>query len=468
MNIGHGSSSFVDETVYTESRTVLSFPEGNGVSLSQTTAVIDSGRYTIELLFRFHQIDGWRKIIDFKHGSDDAGLYSFDGRLNFYPTALAPRPTIAADTYAQVVLTRAASGKVTGFVNGVRQFSFRDVDELAVIDASDALRFFVDDTATGGEQSAGAVSRIRLYDGPSNASQVAVLACEEVPNAICGSDADDRISGTAGDDIILPGAGDDVIAGGGGNDVIVGHEGDDVMMGNDGDDLLLGGRGGDSLSGGAGDDVLMGQAGADTLAGAAGGDVLEGGAGPDRLLGGEGVDACSGGPGRDRPLGCERQRPGSPRVYAGPLGEAGGTARFELVKRVGRPLAMRSMGFEGVRLTCDIDGSVQVWGFGWEWRARWTGGLRELPGHALDLDDVGGMVVHIHGTINAVRGSGTLSIAVGLYTQDEQVQTCSSGELTWTVDRTVPPIESPAPPPAIQVLHFVTASGAHLTMTRLA
>lgn len=30
------------------------------------------------------------------------------------------------------------------------------------------------------------VSRIRLYDGPLNASEVAALACEEILDATCG------------------------------------------------------------------------------------------------------------------------------------------------------------------------------------------------------------------------------------------------------------------------------------------
>ncbi len=75
--------------------------------------------------------------------------------------------------------------------------------------------------------------------------------------------------------------------------------------------------------------------------------------------------------------------------------------------------------------------------------------------------------LHLHGTIQAVHGSGTFSLAVAQFTQDEHVQICSTGELAWTVDRTVPPVESPTPPTAIQVLHFVTASGARVTMTRL-
>lgn len=156
-------------------------------------------------------------------------------------------------------------------------------------------------------------------------------------------------------------------------------------------------------------------------------------------------------------------RSGKLRIYEGPLGEAGAKIQFELIKRDGRPLAMRSVSFEAT-LTCDVDGSVQEWGVGYGW----GGQLPELPSHAVDLDDVGGnQALHLHGTIQAVHGSGTFSLAVVQFTQDEHVQICSTGELAWTVDRTVPPVESPTPPTAIQVLHIVTASGARVTMTRL-
>jgi hypothetical protein len=270
--IGHGSGSFADEDVLSATRTVLRFPRGNGVVLSPATGVINTGEYTIEVLFRFHRIESWRKIIDFKNGTDDSGLYSLDGHLNFFPTEIATSRSIEADTYAQVVLTRVASGKVAGYVNGVRQFSFRDVDGFAVIDPDDTLRFFKDDKITRGEQAKGAVSRIRLYDGALTPTEVAALACQQIPNAICGSDADDQITGTAGDEIVLAGAGDDTVDGGGGND------------------------------------ILLGQAGADTLAADEGRDHLQGGTGPDELDGGAGNDFCSGGPGGDRLRHCEHER----------------------------------------------------------------------------------------------------------------------------------------------------------------
>ena len=47
-----------------------------------------------------------------------------------------------------------------------------------MIDANDTLRLFSDDTVTANEDSGGAVSRIRLYEGPLSASDVAALAAE--------------------------------------------------------------------------------------------------------------------------------------------------------------------------------------------------------------------------------------------------------------------------------------------------
>jgi hypothetical protein len=67
---------------------------------------------------------------------------------------------IDADSYVHVVLTRDASGTVAGYVNGSRQFSFNDINELAVIDANDTLLFFRDDLTTRTEYSSGAVAQM--------------------------------------------------------------------------------------------------------------------------------------------------------------------------------------------------------------------------------------------------------------------------------------------------------------------
>jgi hypothetical protein len=186
VKIGQGSSGFADEAVLGHTRTVLRFARGSGLSLAPTAGVIDSREYAIELLFRMDRLGGYRKIIDFKEGSSDNGLYSLDGCLNFFDTALASRAMIEVDAYVHVVLTRDASERVVGYVDGVRRISFRDTGELAVIDANDTLLFFRDDSVTDIEYSGGAVSRIRLYDGPLTGIEVAGLACVELTGTICG------------------------------------------------------------------------------------------------------------------------------------------------------------------------------------------------------------------------------------------------------------------------------------------
>jgi hypothetical protein len=157
-------------------RPVLSFSGRGGVALTPATGVVYPDTYTIELLFRFDQVQGYRKIVDVKDGSDDSGLYVLEGCLTFFPVDEGPTTAIVLNAYAHVVLTRDSTGRVAGYVDGVRQFAFQDGDGLAEI-ASDTLRFFVDDSETRREYSEGAVTRIRLYDRALTANEVAALAC---------------------------------------------------------------------------------------------------------------------------------------------------------------------------------------------------------------------------------------------------------------------------------------------------
>jgi hypothetical protein len=160
--------------------TVLRFGGGRGLALAPTTRVIGSSGYTIEILFRFDLVAGYRKIIDFGGGAADAGLYLLDGCLTFFPKPQDALTRIDPDTYVQVVLTRDAADRVVGYVNGVRQFEFDDRGGLAEVGGTDGLRFFVDDATTGSEYSSGAVSQIRLFDLALTANEVAALACTEI------------------------------------------------------------------------------------------------------------------------------------------------------------------------------------------------------------------------------------------------------------------------------------------------
>ena len=160
--------------------TVLRFAGGRGLALAPTTRVIRSSGYTIEVLFRFDLTPGFRKVIDFKNGSTDDGVYLLDGCLIFFPKEQDALTGIGSDSYVQIVLTRDAADRVVGYVDGVPQFAFNDRGGLAEVGGSNSLRFFVDDVTTTGEWSSGAVSQIRLFDQALTANEVALLACTEL------------------------------------------------------------------------------------------------------------------------------------------------------------------------------------------------------------------------------------------------------------------------------------------------
>lgn len=174
VGVGQTAAAFVFDASI--DRTVLSFSGHGGLALSPATAVVYRDVYTIELLFRFDRVDGFRKLVDFKDGSVDDGLYVLDGCLNFVPRNERPNRGIERHSYVQVVLTRDSSERVVGYVDAVRQFAFRDAAGFAEI-APETLRFFADDSTTRVEHSNGAVTQIRLYNRALTAGEVAAVAC---------------------------------------------------------------------------------------------------------------------------------------------------------------------------------------------------------------------------------------------------------------------------------------------------
>lgn len=174
VDAGRHAAAFVFDASI--DRPVLGFSGRAGLALTPATGVVYPGTYSIELLFRFDEVGGYRKVLDFKDGSVDDGLYVLDGCLSFFPETLRPTTAIRLNAYAHVVLTRDSAERVVGYVDGVEQFAFDDEAGLGVI-ASDTLRFFVDDAETRREFSDGAVTQIRLYDRALTGNEVAALAC---------------------------------------------------------------------------------------------------------------------------------------------------------------------------------------------------------------------------------------------------------------------------------------------------
>jgi PASTA domain/Concanavalin A-like lectin/glucanases superfamily len=170
-NVGAGND-FATETVRGESDRVLTFPEGNGLSLVDP-GLVPNNDYSVVLAFRFTDLDTYDRILD-TSGEADHGLYQHLGALDFHDSDSVnhegPSGAIEANEYVEVGFTRDSGERIAGYANGVQQFSYTDVnaDENALI-GLDGLRFFLDD---GGEEAAGAVARIRLFNRALSADQV--------------------------------------------------------------------------------------------------------------------------------------------------------------------------------------------------------------------------------------------------------------------------------------------------------
>jgi hypothetical protein len=152
---------------------VGTFSHGAGYMLSDTTGEVPTDAYSIVMLFRLSEIGGYDRLIDFKNGTADSGLYLQAGFLRFHPLSGLGSKVIANNEYAQVVVTRAADGVVQGFVDGVQQWQFTDTTGDGLI-SPNTLRFFLDNSSGGvtTEHSAGAVARIRLFNRPLSRTEI--------------------------------------------------------------------------------------------------------------------------------------------------------------------------------------------------------------------------------------------------------------------------------------------------------
>lgn len=139
--------------------------------------------YTIDTVFSFDALSGYRKIVDFRGLTADAGLYDLNGSLNFYPIVTSPSTDFTVGTPTRVTFSRDATGTMLGYINGTQVFSAIDPTGLSTI--SSVLTFFVDDLATGSrEASGGFVDYIRIYDGailPAQALPVSPVGPGAVP-----------------------------------------------------------------------------------------------------------------------------------------------------------------------------------------------------------------------------------------------------------------------------------------------
>ncbi|NET88000.1 MAG: hypothetical protein F6K45_07885, partial [Kamptonema sp. SIO1D9] len=138
---------------------VYRFLKGEGLHLpsSGTTS------YSLELIFKFDETNGYRKILDFAGRTQDTGLYVYNQQIRFYNVSGATGGTVNSGEYNHLILTRSNDNTVVAYLNGQQIFSFNDSSNLAVINASDGLNIFIEDTLQGTEQSAGHLDLLSFW-----------------------------------------------------------------------------------------------------------------------------------------------------------------------------------------------------------------------------------------------------------------------------------------------------------------
>jgi hypothetical protein len=179
VEVGPGTNAWARERVATPLRSVLQFPEGNGVDVPTLSTVVPTDHYTVAALFRIDELDnddltGYERIIQWTDDASESGLYAHQGRMEFYPqqSDTLTGETIAVDEWVQVTVTRSRIGRLRVYLDGVPTLDFSDDAGEAVVTVDDVLRFFRDDTE---EDTSGAVARIRLWNRPLSPAQVAAL-----------------------------------------------------------------------------------------------------------------------------------------------------------------------------------------------------------------------------------------------------------------------------------------------------
>jgi hypothetical protein len=108
---------------------------------------------------------------------------------------------------------------------------------------------------------------------------------------------------------------------------------------------------------------------------------------------------------------------------------AGGPIGFRLF-RSDDTLFLKGFMYQA-ELECEDGSSFEIW-------SQWVfGGGFPLEGRRLAFHDgFGAEVIHIEGRFKARTAEGTFRNVQAWLTEDEQAQLCTTGELTWTADRT--------------------------------
>ncbi len=147
----------------------LHFAANQGPNVSGAFA--NTGVYSMEMYFSLENLDNYRRLLDFKDGTTDTGLYFKAGALAFYGENIIKSVGAAAGSMGHLVVTRDAQATFSAYYNGAQVFAFNDIDNRTRLTGPGGIvRFFDDD---GAEAAPGFVDFIRTYDVALSAADVA-------------------------------------------------------------------------------------------------------------------------------------------------------------------------------------------------------------------------------------------------------------------------------------------------------
>jgi hypothetical protein len=156
------------------------FPQGVGLALD-TSGLLSNAEYSIAMQVRVSETDPYLKLIDTSGLTLDTGFYVIGEDIGFYDEAFGDIDgPLQPNLYYLVVVTRAADGTCVGYIDGDERFRFQDTEGQALIPADGLLHFLRDDEVTAnGENSDGAIARLRLFDTALGPADVAALGSGE-------------------------------------------------------------------------------------------------------------------------------------------------------------------------------------------------------------------------------------------------------------------------------------------------
>ena len=157
-----------------KTKTVYRFEANSGFQFNNAAAGhFQDSSYTIELYFKFDNLNSWKRVVDWKNRKSDNGAYVYNGQINFYDYAYSGQAPVVAGQYTYYVITRnKATKNLLMYTDAGVQINFTDTYGDGVMDTAQVLHFFFDDLMVPNEASSGAVALLNLYNYVLDSNQI--------------------------------------------------------------------------------------------------------------------------------------------------------------------------------------------------------------------------------------------------------------------------------------------------------